>query len=252
MTPDSIQSFLAAPWKHFSDVASTNQYLHDLPEKERVSGYTCSADQQSKGRGRRGRSWSSPPGGLYLSILMCTDSNPEKWNLLPLMTAVAVARSLTLLAPGLPVLLKWPNDLLIGGRKAGGILLESKVGPSSKFVAGIGINVDVSLENLPDQPLFPATSLQQEIPAPPGIRALAETCRSIFFEQYRIWETQPSEIVSQWLALSASYGKKVTFLVDGTAHRGIDRGITPMGNIIIEAGGLKTSFDSLDMIHIGN
>jgi len=122
-----------------STVASTMDALHELAQGGAAAGSVVVADEQAAGRGSRGRHWSSPPGGLWLSLL----ARPATTGLevLSLRAGLAVAERLGAL--GIHLALKWPNDLMLGERKAGGILCEARwQGPSLAWVAiGVGLNV---------------------------------------------------------------------------------------------------------------
>ena len=105
------------------------------------------ARTQTGGRGRLGRGWVSPPGNVYLSVLLRPGPLrwPGHWSLL---AAVAVAETLEAVAPGAPIALKWPNDLLLSGGKLAGVLTEAGVGQTPWLVIGIGVNLEVAPEGI--------------------------------------------------------------------------------------------------------
>jgi BirA family biotin operon repressor/biotin-[acetyl-CoA-carboxylase] ligase len=125
----------------YDTVASTMDLLHQLAAAGASPGTIVVAAEQTAGRGSRGRSWHSPRGGLWLSLLLRPAAAGSE--LLGIRTGLAVAEALETLRPGLRVELKWPNDLLLGDRKLGGVLCEARwVGGVPAWVAiGIGINV---------------------------------------------------------------------------------------------------------------
>ncbi len=122
-----------------STVASTMDALHELAQGGAAAGSVVVADEQAAGRGSRGRHWSSPPGGLWLSLL----ARPATTGLevLSLRAGLAVAERLGAL--GIHLALKWPNDLMLGERKAGGILCEARWqgAPLAWVAIGVGLNV---------------------------------------------------------------------------------------------------------------
>lgn len=128
---------------------STNDLLLQLPDTERHA-HAVLADQQTAGRGRRGRRWQSPAGSnIYLSLGWEFSQSPGELSCLPL--AMGVAAVLGLERCGLAGLgLKWPNDIQVNGRKLGGVLMESRATRSGRtsVVAGIGLNVAMSAENI--------------------------------------------------------------------------------------------------------
>ena len=125
----------------YGSVVSTMDLLHHLAAEGAPAGSAVLAEEQEAGRGSRGRSWDSGPGGLWLSYLL----RPAKagTDLLGLRVGLAAAESLERLGAGETVAIKWPNDLMLAGRKLGGILCEARwVGDAPAWVAvGIGINV---------------------------------------------------------------------------------------------------------------
>jgi BirA family biotin operon repressor/biotin-[acetyl-CoA-carboxylase] ligase len=137
--------------KHFDEIDSTNRVALEWTDAPPYS--VVSADLQTQGRGRLGRSWNSPAGkGLYFSVV-----NPlVDEELASLLSGLAVANAIEQLTP-LSISCKWPNDIICRGFKIGGILCESK---NDVFVVGIGINITHEPEHLPVRAVFPASSLQ--------------------------------------------------------------------------------------------
>jgi BirA family biotin operon repressor/biotin-[acetyl-CoA-carboxylase] ligase len=127
--------------QHYERVGSTMDLIHQLAESGAEAGTIVVAMEQLEGRGSRGRTWHSPPGGLWLSALFRPES-VAGLEVLSLRVGLAVARALDCLVPR-PVRLKWPNDLILEGRKLGGILGEARwQGELLSWVAvGIGLNV---------------------------------------------------------------------------------------------------------------
>ena len=129
---------------HFTQVASTNATAKQLAQDGAPEGTLVVADAQSQGRGRSGRNWASPPGNLYLSLLL----RPTESAAVVAQLSFAVALSVfDLLAPHLAehdLRLKWPNDVLVDGRKISGILLESSATPDNNLawlIIGVGLNI---------------------------------------------------------------------------------------------------------------
>ena len=148
----------------YTSVPSTNDVARRLAEDEDApEGTVVLAAEQSEGRGREGRAWHSPPGGVYLSVLFRPASLPNP-DLLPLLAGLGVVRRLDRGFEGLGPALKWPNDVMVGDRKAGGVLCEavwSDEGPRF-VVAGVGLNVR-PLEEAPRDSGAEATSLDAEL-----------------------------------------------------------------------------------------
>jgi len=142
------------------EVPSSNDLAKRYGREGEPEGLVVVAERQTQGRGRRGREWSSPPGGLYMSILLRPEAPTPQLLRMSVFSGVPVALALEQ-ATGLNIGLKWPNDLLVAGRKVGGILMESvTVGSKVKFVVlGIGLNVN---SRRSDIGVSEATSLCEE------------------------------------------------------------------------------------------
>jgi BirA family biotin operon repressor/biotin-[acetyl-CoA-carboxylase] ligase len=132
---------LGSPRLHLREVDSTSDRARALAEAGAPHGTLVTAGAQSAGRGRQGRTWSAPPGRALLMSLVLRDPP----SLLPLRAGVAVAE-----AVGAPAGLKWPNDVLVDGRKVAGILAEARLS-EGWAVLGIGVNVAVTIAELPDE-----------------------------------------------------------------------------------------------------
>ncbi len=173
LTRDTINSTLATTWlgrriELFDSLPSTNREAVQLAQAEVEHGTVVVAESQTAGRGRLSRTWFSPPGiNLYCSIILRTARPPEcltKWlSWLPLVSALAAAEAIEQVSP-IRISVKWPNDLLISERKAGGILCESGTGTRSDpfQIIGIGINVNGDEEDWPIDLRGSATSIWQE------------------------------------------------------------------------------------------
>jgi BirA family biotin operon repressor/biotin-[acetyl-CoA-carboxylase] ligase len=157
-------------------VSSTMDLLHGLAEDGAEAGTVVVAGEQTGGRGSRGRGWRSPPGGLWLSVLF-RPRVAAGVELFGLRIGLAVADAVEALGPGVPVRLKWPNDLMVGERKLGGILCEARwQGESLAWVvAGVGINV---ANPIPDDLAGVATTLAERLPGvTPGLLEPEVTAR---------------------------------------------------------------------------
>jgi len=149
----------------FQVISSTNDHAKRLAEAGAPEGLLVIAESQTAGRGRAGRKWLTPPGaGLAFSLVLRPaplNLPPERTARLTMLAGLAVCESIEQVA-GVRARLKWPNDILIAGRKTGGILAEAALqsGRVNYVVLGFGLNV--SAAPLPEEVDFPATSLQAE------------------------------------------------------------------------------------------
>src|SRR5215217_1880886 len=130
---------LGDPREHHERIGSTNDRARELAEQGAAHGTLVTAGEQTAGRGRQGRSWATPPGTAIAASLVLREFD----NLLPLRAGLAVAD-----VAGAGAMVKWPNDVWIGGRKVAGILAEARSEPRWA-VLGIGVNVAVDVDSLP-------------------------------------------------------------------------------------------------------
>ena len=165
VSPRLRTRMLGRPLLFFREVDSTNRQAAQRAAAGAPEGLAVVADHQTAGRGRMGRDWYSPTGvNLYLSLLLRPRTELVRVPTLPLAIGCGVARALAAVAAGVPVRIKWPNDLLVGGRKLGGILceMEAEADGVRHVVVGVGINVNVRRRQLPSALAQKATSLAIE------------------------------------------------------------------------------------------
>ena len=146
---------------YLPEVDSTNLYAHRLAEKGGLEGEIVIAESQTQGKGRMGRSWVSPPNlNLYLSIILRPKLPPLHAPQITLMSAVALAETVQSFVP-FPPEIKWPNDVMVKGKKLAGILTESSCSPDSILfvVLGIGVNLNFPRELMPASIRESATSV---------------------------------------------------------------------------------------------
>ena len=145
---------------YYESVGSTNNIAYELAQEGSPEGVIVVANEQTKGKGRLGRKWLSPPeGGIYLSCILRPNILPNEVPKITLVAAVSIVKAIRKFS-GIEALIKWPNDILVSDRKAGGILTELK-GELDKVnfaILGIGINVNTPKNGLPQG----ATSLKEE------------------------------------------------------------------------------------------
>ncbi|HOU53635.1 MAG TPA: biotin--[acetyl-CoA-carboxylase] ligase [Myxococcota bacterium] len=145
----------------FPEVGSTQDEAIALGRRGAPAGTLVMAGRQTRGRGRQGRSWHSPEGGLYCSLLLRPEAPVHRWPSLTVVAGLAVARALTR-SGVVGVRIKWPNDLILGGRKVAGLLAES-VATEGFCVVGVGLNLDLG-DGLPPDLRAIATDLAREAP----------------------------------------------------------------------------------------
>jgi BirA family biotin operon repressor/biotin-[acetyl-CoA-carboxylase] ligase len=221
-------------------VGSTNTVLMERPNPPAGSGEAVLAEYQSVGRGRRGRSWIAPPGGaICLSLSWTFREIPRDLGALGLAIGVCAVRSLVELGVE-NVRLKWPNDLLVDGRKLGGILIELRAesdGPAC-VVIGIGINVSLGaslLEKIAAIGLAPVDLVTAGLRQPTR-NLIAAGLISTFARGLLEFECDGLKpFVKEWLDLDALRGRLVTVHATQGATHGIARGIDLDGALLLEA-----------------
>ena len=169
MQPNEVKSrlqttFIGRTIHYFRQVASTNDIAKELAAKGAREGTVIVTEAQTHGRGRLGREWTSPKGGIYLSIILRPKISPKDTPKLTLTTSVSVARAINRLYD-LKAQIKWPNDIQIHGKKVCGILTEATTrGKNTDFVViGIGVNANIDLTSLPKSLRGSTTSLKKEL-----------------------------------------------------------------------------------------
>lgn len=242
MTEAEIKSLMHTEWVakevlYFDTIDSTNTKAQELAEKGYPSGTLVVADKQESGKGRRGRSWVSPSGtGIFMTLMIKPDINPNNASMLTLVAALAVAKAITSVT-GEEALIKWPNDIVINGKKVCGILTEmnAQFDYINHIVVGIGINVHN--ESFPEEISQMASSLMIEAGGKRFHRAqiIAETMA--YFEQYydTFLKTQDlSALVREYDKLLVNRNKSVRVLDPKEPFDGKAMGITPKGELIVD------------------
>lgn len=228
LTRDGIQSTLAATrlGQHLTlhqTLPSTNSEAMLLAQAGAPHGTVVVAERQTAGRGRQGRSWFSPEGmNIYASVLirpLSLTMPPADWlGWIPLTTAIAAAESIQQVA-GLSPRLKWPNDLLIGHRKVGGILCESGTDPQKHpfVVIGLGLNVNTPLSLFPTELTAVATSLMEETHRPiDRSRLLAQFLLDLEQALDELTSEGPRRLHHAYTTRCATLGKRVRVVVSDT------------------------------------
>ena len=224
---------------HVAIVDSTNERALAWAADGAPDGSVIVADEQTAGRGRRGRSWHSPEGGLYLSYIV-RDIGGLTWpSLLTLAAGVAAARAI-LEVTGLAVSLKWPNDVLTPGEplKLAGILAEgSSVGSQLEFVV-IGIGINVSLACIPSSLLGSVSSLELELGRAVDRQALQDALIAALDDAVgRLRAGDHHALLQEWMVLApASRGARISWRTRGEDRGGITAGVDADGALLVQTG----------------
>ena len=189
------------------------------------------ARSQSAGRGRSGRRWDSPPGGLYLSLVVRLNLPLERWGLLPLAAGLAVGKTVEQICRDrghkVEVQLKWPNDLLLDGGKLGGLLCQGT--PGEYGVVGLGLNLNGKIVKLDDEALLPPIHLAAVTGEKYKPERVAQQVRHAILEQVARLESEPTRLLDDYRSRCISLGKRVCW-ADG---EGVAYDINPRGELMV-------------------
>lgn len=228
--------FLGKEIHFYKEVDSTNDVARELAREGSQEGTIVVAESQRSGKGRRGKKWISPSGGVWMTIILRPDIEPSKAPQLTLVTGVAVAETLNQEC-GLNIGIKWPNDILIGDKKVSGILteVETKKGEVDFVLVGIGIDLNMDVSIFPPNLRGGATSLKAELEREIQGAELVQR----FLQRFELLYTQFEEgkfreILTEWRKLSSTIGKYVEVHKKGRTVYGEAVGVNKDGKLILE------------------
>jgi BirA family biotin operon repressor/biotin-[acetyl-CoA-carboxylase] ligase len=272
---DQLQAALrthsyARQLRYTPSTASTNadalMCLQRHAEPADLNGMAIIAEQQTAGRGRRGRSWHSPAqGNIYCSVIMIPapeNNQPASWfSWVPLLSALAAADCLSA-QTGLAVSVKWPNDLLIGNKKLGGVLCEqtTTVNRTLAIIIGIGLNINATLNSFPSELRAGATSLAAECGRPyDRIAILADLFLRLEQRMDRLGQEGAAGMIDEFTRRCATVGKRVQVALEPQRSvQGIAESIGPDGclclRVLPEMGAQEPysllEIRSADVVHL--
>lgn len=211
------------------EVDSTNAEARRRAEAGEAGPLWITAARQTAGRGRRGRSWETGKGNLAATLLRVVDRPPAEAAQISFVAALAVADLADAFVPPALVSLKWPNDPMIAGRKASGILVESGQHPGGGLWVAVGVGVNLATP--PESPERPATAFAEHMTAPPPrpIEALAILAEG--FERWLgVWNTSGFSLVADaWTRRAHGLGEVCTARLGHETVTGTAEGLDPDG-----------------------
>ena len=233
----------------FPKVVSTNDVARERAEGGCREGLMIISRSQGSGRGRSGRSFASPEGGLYLSVVLKPDIPPKDVSIIPLLAGLAVSKSIssTLMVP---TSLKWPNDVMVDGRKVCGILVESSVKGDrlDYLIVGIGINVNFSISDLPGELEDTAVTLKDhtgnDIDTEELLRNLV-CFLEMLYNRFRLGET--ASILDDWSEGSETLGRNVRVKTTTGVLEGKALGLDQTGALLLSSDGTLQRIDLGDV-----
>jgi BirA family transcriptional regulator, biotin operon repressor / biotin---[acetyl-CoA-carboxylase] ligase len=220
------------PHRHFRQVGSTNTVARELAEAGAPNGTVVTADEQTAGRGRQGRTWTAAPGSALLFSAIVRPLG-KRHPLLPLAVPLAVCETAERLRPGIECKVKWPNDVHLEGCKLAGILIEAR--PQEEWaVLGIGLNLTIAEDEFPEDLRDRATSLFADTCAVRNVRqadirnsaaggSIADTARVALGEALGRWvEADSGTILAEWRERDTLLGREVSWERGSGVAEGID------------------------------
>ncbi len=221
-----------------AEIDSTNSEARRLAEAGERGPLWIMAERQTAGRGRRGRSWETLTGNLAATLLLRPENTPAPVGQLSFAAALAVADVAADVAPHAAITVKWPNDVLVDGKKTAGILLESGTDAQGAWLAvGIGIN----LAEAPEGTEFPATALAA-FAAPPSPDEALTLLAARFAHWYDGWMSGGFETLrAAWLARAGGLGLPIRARLPNETRHGLFEGIDNNGALLLNEQGRITS-----------
>lgn len=221
---------------YYEETGSTNIDAKRLGEEGAAHGTIVVADKQNAGRGRRGRVWQSPAGkDIYFTILLRPSFEPDKASGLTLVMALSVAQAVERKC-GLKAGIKWPNDVVLNGKKICGILTEMNMETDYIQHVVIGVGINVNLDEMPEEISQTATSILREGGEKTARAELLQEVLARFEENYGMYEKELdlSYMLEEYNSYLVNVGKQVKVLDPKGEFEGIARGINASGELLIE------------------
>lgn len=224
-----------APIEHHASIDSTMNRASALADSGAPEGALVVATVQEMGRGRRERDWVSPAGGLYLSLLLRPDEGMLRRLPVTLLGGLAVAEALEAVGDVQPEL-KWPNDVMLGGKKVAGILGElTKDARGHRLILGVGVNVAVSPADLPPDLSEIATTLLEHQAGPPSLEAFLASFLERFESHYlAVQRGGGATILPMAWARMPLFGKPIRVRMMDKTVTGIASGLNATGGLVLE------------------
>lgn len=243
LIPDEIQEALDTEVfgkkdiVHFKEISSTNLIAKELAAQGAPEGTLIIAEKQTNGRGRRGRNWFSPSGdGIYVSLILRPAVSPGEAPGITLMSAVAVAEALLSLVD-MEVRIKWPNDILVNGRKIAGILTEisTEMDAIDYIVVGLGLNVNMPFESFPEEIREKATSILMVTGKRFSRIRLIQAYLRWYEKYYGMYKSGDFDsIMKRWKEFADIIGRKVMVDVIGNKYIGEITAVDNDGVLILK------------------
>lgn len=238
--------WLGKPWNFAEETDSTNDWAKREAGKGAPNGAVFLVRNQTKGKGRRGRSWADPKGsGLAMSLLLRPDMAPERAPMMTVLMGLSAAQAVADVT-GKEALIKWPNDLVMSGKKLCGILTEMSMQGTKIAYVVIGIGINLTVEKFPEEIKDKATSLKLECGEAPDVERMAAAVLERFEQNYESFLAAGdlSPFKEEYDRLLANRGREVKVLEKQRELVGTCLGIDEAGELLVQTPGgeCKTVF----------
>lgn len=241
LSREEILSSIKGQWAgkevlYFAETDSTNTEAKKAAENGAPHGTLAVAEHQTGGKGRRGRTWDSPGGtGIFMSLILRPDMAPPHASMLTLVAALAAAKGIEACAQ-VESLIKWPNDIVINGRKICGILTEMSADPDCINYVVVGIGINVNMEQFPEEICQVAASIYTESGRKLKRSVLISAVMEAFEEYYSAFmETADmSSLLEEYNGKLANCGRTVRVLDPAGEYSGTAQGINSQGELLVE------------------
>jgi BirA family biotin operon repressor/biotin-[acetyl-CoA-carboxylase] ligase len=216
---------------YYEQIDSTNRVAKELVTEGKASGTIVRAGMQSAGKGQNGRTFNSPAGGLYFSLLLQPNLPLEQLSLVTLATGVACREVLYSIGK-LEARIKWPNDIYLNDKKVAGILCENVILESSEtptVVIGVGLNVNNTVTDFPLEIQSIVTTLFEHLKIEFDLNALLSALVTAIVNNISSLRSDRQGVLARWQRYDYLANKPVVYTAGSVIRRGIGCGITPEG-----------------------
>lgn len=253
ITPEEILSIPGGTWvgqeiEYFEQTDSTNSRIRQFAEEGRKEGLLAVAEEQTGGRGRRGRAWVSPPGeGIWMSLLLRPQIEPYKASMITIVAALAMAKTVEEVT-GLSADIKWPNDIVVNGKKVCGILTEMSAEIEEVHYVIVGVGINANIMEFPEDIQDVATSLALECGEKiERAKVIAIFCKHFecYYEKF-LEKEDLSELKKDYEAHLINVGKQVKIIRKKEEIIRTAVGINEIGELLV-----KDPFGKIETIQSG-
>jgi len=225
---------------YFEELDSTQNFAQQIAADKKENGTIVIAEKQTSGRGRLDRKWTSPKGGIWFSLIIHPKFDISSSTLIPILSAVALSKSIKKIL-GVETEVKWPNDIILNGKKVAGILVDASVQANNieYLILGIGINFDIDTKKLEKRlsktpNFYGVNSLRGNNNKTPPKILLKEFLFQFEKNLSSLDKGEKAKIVKEWTKKAAGIGRKITINTSSGKISGISQGIDSDGALKIK------------------